>query len=122
MLMFWNCGNGRSSCARVVVALLPSAVPANAGLPKNGFGTVWFSTVVPSARYFGSSWLMFTARVDRAAERQVIAARADVADRHRDAAAELALHVRPGTLLHARRGAVLIDEVDAGADARRRAE
>ena len=64
---------------------------------------------------------MLIARVVRAAERQMIAARADVAERDRHAVAELALQVgRP--LLHARRRAVLIDEADVAVDAGQRAE
>ena len=47
----------------------------------------------PSARYFGSSWLMLTDRVVRAAERQMIAARADVADGDGHRAGQLALEV-----------------------------
>src|ERR1051326_9329057 len=56
---FENCGKGRSSCEREIVAWLASG-PAPC-TPKNGFATLWLNTADPSAKYFGSSWLMLTA-------------------------------------------------------------
>src|SRR5687768_9262664 len=48
-----NCGYGRSDCARLMFG--DTRMPLFT-TPKNGLGTVWLSAV-PSARYFGSSWL-----------------------------------------------------------------
>ena len=59
--------------------------------------------------------------VDRPAERQMIAARADVTDVDRHVGAQLALEI-DGVLLHARRLASLIDEVDVRARARQQTE
>ena len=50
-----------------------------AAMPKNGFGTCCWSAE-PSDRNCGSSWLMFTRRVGRAAEAEVIAAAAHIAE------------------------------------------
>jgi len=89
--------------------------------PKNGLGTCWLSAAVPSAAYFGSSWLMFTGcRSSRRAAGGLRARRCKLKVMAIELG-RLALQI-DRILLHARCGPALVDVADRRADARKRAE